>query len=346
MITPQILVLNGISLPEIQSITPSLECELGAVVDSLCFDDLTFIAQKIPSADLVVLAISPILGLLPQDKILGRMASIFGCKKLVVLVTDIEEIDCDESRFKEISTECHQFFNELSFDIFSVIPFTCSENSCLPWFKGPSLKDITSAIDEPTADNVDSSTIPVESADQFTGRFFWLSSVPLVSGRDLQLSYDDQQAVATVMDLKGKIDLQDGKSVTAKKLFKTEFADMDLSLSGNIGLQPFAKDNERKVVSLYEKDGTLAALGVIRHVLRRASNIVWQEVDITREIRAEQKQQTPKTLWFTGLSGSGKSTIANAVEKKLVDLGYHTMLLDGDNVRHGLNKNLGFNETD
>lgn len=89
-----------------------------------------------------------------------------------------------------------------------------------------------------------------------------------------------------------------------------------------------------------------SACGVIEHSLRRSTNVFWQDTDITREIRSKQKAQKPVTLWFTGLSGSGKSTLANEVEKRLVAMGKHTMLLDGDNIRHGLNKNLGFKEAD
>jgi bifunctional enzyme CysN/CysC len=89
-----------------------------------------------------------------------------------------------------------------------------------------------------------------------------------------------------------------------------------------------------------------SSCGVIEHSLRRSTNVVWQETDITRAVRSGQKHQKPLTLWFTGLSGSGKSTLANEVEKRLVAMGKHTMLLDGDNVRHGLNRNLGFKEVD
>ena len=89
-----------------------------------------------------------------------------------------------------------------------------------------------------------------------------------------------------------------------------------------------------------------SACGVVMHSLRRTDNLTWHEMDITREFRAQQKGQQPKTIWMTGLSGSGKSTLANELEKRLVALGKHTMLLDGDNVRMGLNKNLGFKEAD
>ena len=89
-----------------------------------------------------------------------------------------------------------------------------------------------------------------------------------------------------------------------------------------------------------------SACGTVMHTLRRSNNLVWQQTDITKKIRSEQKNQTTKTVWFTGLSGSGKSTLANELEKRLVAMGKHTMLLDGDNIRMGLNKNLGFTETD
>lgn len=97
---------------------------------------------------------------------------------------------------------------------------------------------------------------------------------------------------------------------------------------------------------LKEVEDKTSARGVIEHSLRRSTNVVWQDTDITRDIRSNIKGQKPLTLWFTGLSGSGKSTHANEVEKRLVAMGKHTMLLDGDNIRHGLNKNLGFKEVD
>ena len=89
-----------------------------------------------------------------------------------------------------------------------------------------------------------------------------------------------------------------------------------------------------------------SACGTVEHTLRRSDNLVWQETDITKQIRAEQKNQTTQTIWLTGLSGSGTSTLANALEKRLVAMGKHTMLLDGDNIRMGLNRNLGFTEVD
>jgi bifunctional enzyme CysN/CysC len=107
--------------------------------------------------------------------------------------------------------------------------------------------------------------------------------------------------------------------------------------------------NNRTLGSLIFMDrvtNMTSACGIIEHDLRRSTNVVWQDTDITREIRARQKNQAPLTIWLTGLSGSGKSTLANELEKRLVALGKHTMLLDGDNIRHGLNMNLGFKETD
>src|SRR5699024_6228408 len=100
------------------------------------------------------------------------------------------------------------------------------------------------------------------------------------------------------------------------------------------------------LILMYRVSNATSDAGIINHSLRRATNVIWEVTAVTREHRSNMKAQKPLTLWFTGLSGSGKSTLANAVEQRLAAMGRHTMLLDGDNVRHGLNKNLGFREED
>jgi bifunctional enzyme CysN/CysC len=121
----------------------------------------------------------------------------------------------------------------------------------------------------------------------------------------------------------------------------------DISLSENIVFDKFKSNKALGGLILIDRVTNMtAACGIIEHSLRRSTNVVWQDTDITKEIRETQKSQKALTLWFTGLSGSGKSTLANEVEKRLVAMGKHTMLLDGDNIRHGLNKNLGFKEVD
>ncbi|SFH81465.1 bifunctional enzyme CysN/CysC [Tindallia magadiensis] len=186
-----------------------------------------------------------------------------------------------------------------------------------------------------------------EMADMFTATILWMDDMELVAGRNYLIKVGTKVLPAMVMDIKSKIDINTGEHVPADHLFKNEMARCDIALSEKMVFDEF--ENNKGLGSLILMDrvsNMTSACGVIEHSLRRSTNVVWQDTDITREIRSKQKNQKPLTLWFTGLSGSGKSTLANEVEKRLVAMGKHTMLLDGDNVRHGLNKNLGFKEVD
>ncbi len=187
----------------------------------------------------------------------------------------------------------------------------------------------------------------VETADMFTTTMLWMDDKELVEGRNYLLKLGTKILPATVMKIKYKIDVNTGKHINANKAFKNELVECEISLANSIAITAFEKNEALGRFILIDRlTNMTSGAGVVSHTLRRSTNIVWQETDITKEIRENQKDQKAKTLWFTGLSGSGKSTLANAVEKKLVALGKHTMLLDGDNVRHGLNKNLGFTEQD
>lgn len=187
----------------------------------------------------------------------------------------------------------------------------------------------------------------LELADMFTATILWMDDTELVTGRNYLLKLGTKTLPATVMNIKYKVDINTGKHITADQLFKNEIALCDISLSEKLVFDRFKNNKSLGSLILIDRVTNMtSACGVVEHGLRRATNVVWQNTDITREVRAKQKQQRPLTLWFTGLSGSGKSTLANEVEKRLVALGKHTMLLDGDNVRHGLNKNLGFKEAD
>ncbi len=187
----------------------------------------------------------------------------------------------------------------------------------------------------------------IQVADMFTATILWMDDTELVEGRNYLVKVGTKLLPGTVMSIKHKIDSNSGKEVPADRIFKNELVACDISLSENMIFDTFENNESLGGLILIDRVTNMtSACGVIKHSLRRSTNVVWQETDITREIRAQQKGQKPLTLWFTGLSGSGKSTLANEVEKRLVSTGHHTMLLDGDNVRHGLNKNLGFKEQD
>jgi bifunctional enzyme CysN/CysC len=149
------------------------------------------------------------------------------------------------------------------------------------------------------------------------------------------------------MQIKYQIDINTGEHLAEERLRKNEIGQCDIMVAERIVFDKFC--NHRTLGSFILIDrltNMTSACGIIEHSLRRADNVVWQKTDITRAVRAERMNQKPVTIWFTGLSGSGKSTLANAVEKRLSLIGKYTMLLDGDNIRMGLNRNLGFTETD
>jgi bifunctional enzyme CysN/CysC len=187
----------------------------------------------------------------------------------------------------------------------------------------------------------------LQLADMFRTTLLWMDDNELVPGRNYLIKCGTKVLLATVMNIKYKIDINTGKHISAERLFKNEIGTCDIALSEKMVFSEFEKNQALGGFILIDRVTNMtSSCGVIDYSLRRSTNVVWQDTDVTREVRANQKQQKPLTLWFTGLSGSGKSTLANAIEKRLVALGKHTMLLDGDNVRHGLNKDLSFKEVD
>lgn len=181
----------------------------------------------------------------------------------------------------------------------------------------------------------------------FRASILWMDDSELVEGKNYWLSIGTQTVPAAVMNIKYRVDVNDGSQIHTKRLRKNEIAVCNISVSNKIVFDLFQGVQDLGCFILIDRVTNMtSACGVIEYALRRDDTIKWQEMDITREIRAQQKGQSPKTIWFTGLSGSGKSTLVNEVEKRLVAMGKHTMALDGDNIRMGLNRNLGFAEQD
>lgn len=183
--------------------------------------------------------------------------------------------------------------------------------------------------------------------NMFTATLLWMDDVELVRGKNYMIKVGTKMMPATVMDIKHKIEINSGTYVSAKQIYKNEIAVCDIALAEEIVFDKFESHKSVGSFILIDRVTNMtSACGVINHSLRRSENLVWQKTDISRELRANSLGQKPLTLWFTGLSGSGKSTLANGVEKALCVAGKHTMLLDGDNIRMGLNKDLGFEERD
>ncbi|EDL48655.1 sulfate adenylyltransferase subunit CysN [Erythrobacter sp. SD-21] len=188
---------------------------------------------------------------------------------------------------------------------------------------------------------------PPEVADQFESTIVWMDEDPLVVGRAYWMKLGTQMVSVTVAEPKFEIDVNTMEHLAAKTLHLNQIGVAEITTDKRIVFDPYTENRALGGFILIDKitNHTVGA-GMLHFSLRRAQNVHWQAVDITRDDHAAMKNQKPRVLWFTGLSGSGKSTIANEVEKKLAIMNRHTFLLDGDNVRHGLNKDLGFTETD
>ncbi|WP_242102700.1 sulfate adenylyltransferase subunit CysN [Lysobacter sp. M2-1] len=202
-------------------------------------------------------------------------------------------------------------------------------------------------VDASRGDVIALASSPPEVADQFAVHLLWLDEQPLLPGRPYWLKLGARTVGAQVTEIKHKIDVNTQDQLAAKHLDLNEVAYCNLYLDQPIAFEAYADNHELGAFVLIDRqtNATVAA-GTLDFALRRAGNIHWQHLEVDKSARARVKHQTPRCLWFTGLSGSGKSTIANLVEKRLLAMGQHTYILDGDNVRHGLNKDLGFTNED
>lgn len=200
--------------------------------------------------------------------------------------------------------------------------------------------------DEKAGEIIAGSNNRPEYVDQFEAEINWLSKQIMLPGRRYSLTCAGQTVDATITKLKYRVEENSGKHIAANSISIDEMFIGNLSLSRNIAFDPMNSHLKTSRFELKDSDSKTLARGLIRHSLRRASNVHWQAIAVDKSARSKLKNQTPKIIWLTGLSASGKSTIANVVEKKLLAMGKHAYLLDGDNVRHGLNKDLGFTDAD
>lgn len=202
-------------------------------------------------------------------------------------------------------------------------------------------------VDASRGDVITAANHPAEAADQFEADLLWMSEHPLLPGRPYAALIHTKSANVSVTHIKHRLDVNTGARLAAKTLSLNEIAAVNVSFDRAVPFAPYHQNRRLGAFIMIDKltNETVGA-GMIHFALRRAVNVHWQALEVTKAARAEMKRQRPRCLWFTGLSGSGKSTIANLLEKRLHADGKHTYLLDGDNVRHGLNRDLGFTEAD
>ena len=202
-------------------------------------------------------------------------------------------------------------------------------------------------VDVSRGDVIVAADRPLEAADQFQARIVWMADEPLAMGRSYRLKLHTQEVGATVTRIRHRVDVTDGSELAAAHLALNDLGVINLATDRPVPFAPFNESRELGGFILIDRatNATVGA-GTINFALMRAANVKWQDFDITPELRADLKRQRARCLWLTGLSASGKSTVANLLERRLVIEGRHTYLLDGDNVRHGLNRDLGFTEAD
>jgi len=206
---------------------------------------------------------------------------------------------------------------------------------------------LTDEVDISRGDVLVAADQPAEVADQFEARLLWMHENAMTPGRQYLLKLATKEVTATVTAIKYRVDVNTGAHLAAKTLGLNEIACVNLSTSAPVVFEPYVINHVLGSFILIDKlTFETVGAGMLEFALRRASNIHWQALEINKQARASIKAQRAQCIWLTGLSGSGKSTIANLLEKHLHAEGRHTYLLDGDNVRHGLNRDLGFTEAD
>jgi len=206
---------------------------------------------------------------------------------------------------------------------------------------------LTDEVDVSRGDLISAADAPAEVANQFEATVVWMSEAPLLRGRTYLLKIGAKTVEATISPIKHKVDINSFEHVATSKLEMNEIGLCNLELDRPLAFDPYEENRDTGGFILVDRisNDTVGA-GMLHFALRRAQNVHWQALDVNKTARAGLKGQKPCLLWYTGLSGAGKSTIANLVDKKLHARRHHTYLLDGDNVRHGLNKDLGFTAAD
>ena len=206
---------------------------------------------------------------------------------------------------------------------------------------------LTDEIDVSRGDVLAAAGAPPSVADQFQCTIIWMHEEPMLPGRPYMLKLGTRTVTGSITAPKYKVNVNTLEHLAAKQLELNEIGVCNISLDRTVAFDPYAENREMGGFILIDKlsNDTVGA-GLLSFALRRAENIHWQALDVNKHARAALKGQRACVLWFTGLSGAGKSTVANLVEKRLHAVGRHTYTLDGDNVRHGLNKDLGFTDVD
>ncbi len=304
------------------------------------------------NADAALIIVDGAFGLEKRSLWVKLLACLAALPDIIIAIDNMALADYSRTHFEALRDEFEDSTEFGSQKLhFVPIDMASSDNlneasKNIDWYEGQPLLSLVEKIQHqqrppPTVSE------PAQNSDQFAVHLCWIADAPMLPGRHYMFDNGEQQIIANISALKHRINPETMGHQAAKRLFPGNIGYGNLSLETAVPFAPFEENRRTGSFMLNDVEtGEPMAFGLIKHSLRRATNIRWQQVLVDKAARSEQKTQKPFVLWFTGLSGSGKSTIAALVEKQLHAAGRHTYLLDGDNVRHGLCRDLGFTEAD
>lgn len=306
------------------------------------------------NADLAVLLIDTRKGLQPQTHQHAAIVSLLGIRHVIVAINKMDLVGYNQAEFIELSNKFGAFTEIFGFESVTFIPVSArhgdnvsTKSTAMDWYGGTSLLEALEMIDITRRDVVPRADAQPQLGNQFAAHLIWMGDEPMHVGRSYLLKLGSTTVPTTVTDIRYRLNVVSLEWLAAKSLHLNEVAVCNLATQTPIAFDA-AKDNRAMGgFSLIDRtsNATVAA-GTIDFQLRRSENVRAQALTVTKQARADLMGHKPAVVWFTGLSGAGKSTIANLVEIALHARGVHTLLLDGDNVRLGLNKDLGFTEGD
>ena len=342
--------------------------EQGGLIDVACrvfeSDRRKFMAFDVPGherhtrtlvtaashADLAILLVDARKGILTRTRRHSQIVSLMGIRQVILAVNKMDLVGYRQDAFSSIADDYGPFARELGIEQVHAVPLSALTGANVfarpdrpPWYDGPTLMELLEAVEiEPAGTDR-----PPEVADQFAAHLIWMDAQPMLPERSYLASFASASALARVTDLVHRVDVDTLGRFAAKTLERNEVGYCKISLDRPVPFDSHGDIRRTGAFVLVDRStkATVGA-GMIGFALRRAGNVVWQELKTDKAERARAIGQKPCVLWLTGLSGAGKSTIADQLEQKLRALGRHTYVLDGDNVRHGLNRDLGFTDRD
>ena len=321
---------------------------------TLVADDVRNLLASASRADLAVVLVDAGEGVGTRTRFDSYVVRLMGVGRAILAVDGMDSPGRDERAFSAIAAEFRAFADAVGFEGVSAVPISAptGENVLapggnMPWYGGPTLMAMLETAGTGRSEATAEEDRVPEAADQFAADLVWTDTRPMLPERRYAIRLAGASAVAQITDLAYRIDVDTLGRMAAKTLGPNEIGYCKLSLDRPVALDAGAGGRRRAAFELVDRfAGETVGAGAIRFALRRASNVVWQDTRIDKAARARAIGQRPCVLWLTGLPAAGKSTVADRVEQKLQALGRHTYLLDGDNIRHGLSRDLGFTDRD